>query len=63
MNDIFTILPDTIYEFILIGGYQVTGHVVITCPNGMVLDDGTHIVQEHIIMFKVVKNSGQAQMQ
>ena len=61
MKDIFTIDPGVVYDFYLVGGLKVSGPVIQGAPNGLVLIDGTHIVQEHIIMFKPQydENSGQ----
>lgn len=56
LQDIFTIEYEETYQFVMSGGYEITGTVVDVCPNGLVLSDGTRVVQEHIILFKPIKN-------
>lgn len=51
MSDIFTIERNVIYDFYLTGGFKVTGAVSDVCPNGLLLVDGTRVVQAHIVMF------------
>ncbi|EON7637148.1 hypothetical protein FOI42_RS02115 [Escherichia coli] len=51
MNDIFSIEPGIVYEFVVVGGYKITGSVIAVRDNGMILNDGTHLVQAHVIMF------------
>lgn len=51
MKDIFTIDANVIYDFYLTGGVKVTGTVIDVCDNGIILTDGTRVVQTHIIMF------------
>ncbi|EMR6005930.1 hypothetical protein WJW27_002630 [Escherichia coli] len=55
MSDIFTIERNVIYDFYLTGGFKVTGAVSDVCPNGLVLVDGTRVVQAHIVMFVPTK--------
>lgn len=35
-------------------GFKIVGKAIDVKINGIILDDGTHVVQEHIIMFKRV---------
>lgn len=51
MNDIFAIDRNVVYDFYLTGGVKVTGVVSEVRHNGIILVDGTRVVQAHIVMF------------
>lgn len=57
MGDIFSFEYGIEYTIVLVGSLQLTGKVIETYSNGIMLEDYTHIPQDKILFFRPISGT------